>query len=36
MERFASVVGQAPDIVQGFSGVGPRENLARQEITLLG
>jgi len=35
MDRFASVVGQAPDIVQGFSGVGPRERLARQEITLL-
>ena len=36
IERFASGVGQAPDIVQGFPGVGPCENLARQEITLLG
>jgi hypothetical protein len=35
MDHFASVVGQAPDIVQGFSGVGPRECLARPEITLL-
>jgi hypothetical protein len=35
LDRFASVDGQAPDIVQGFSGVGPRERLACQEITLL-
>jgi hypothetical protein len=34
MDRFASVVGRVPDIVQDFSGVGPRESLGRQEITL--
>jgi pyruvate/2-oxoglutarate dehydrogenase complex dihydrolipoamide dehydrogenase (E3) component len=33
--HYPRVVGRARDIVQGFSGAGPRESLARQEITLL-
>jgi pyruvate/2-oxoglutarate dehydrogenase complex dihydrolipoamide dehydrogenase (E3) component len=33
--HYPRVVGRARDIVQGFSGAGPRESLARQGITLL-
>jgi pyruvate/2-oxoglutarate dehydrogenase complex dihydrolipoamide dehydrogenase (E3) component len=33
--QYLRVVGRARNIVQGFSGTGSRESLARQEITLL-
>jgi pyruvate/2-oxoglutarate dehydrogenase complex dihydrolipoamide dehydrogenase (E3) component len=33
--QYPRVVGRVRDIVQGFSGAGPRASLARQEITLL-
>jgi pyruvate/2-oxoglutarate dehydrogenase complex dihydrolipoamide dehydrogenase (E3) component len=33
--QYPRVVGRARDIVQGFSGAGPRASLARQKITLL-